>query len=138
MSGAQSVLVTRRVQAPVPVVWAAFTETERLARWWWPQLPDTTYALDPRVGGAYRFRSDAAGIGVRGRVVRLEAPHLLELTWTWEDGDDLGPEERVVVTLVQAEGDAGATQVRVEHWADPASAAGYVQGWSDCLVRLPG
>ena len=126
--------MTQQVAAPPERVYAAWTDVALLATWWWPQLPDTTYALDPMPGGRYRFRSEAAGIGVHGEVVALDPPHRLELTWVWEDGGTDGPEERVVVQ-VEAHGDG--TLVTVTHEvADVASVAGYRQGWGDCLVRL--
>jgi uncharacterized protein YndB with AHSA1/START domain len=128
-----TITMTQAVAAPVEQVWAAWTDPERLATWWWPKRMDTSYDMDVRVGGAYRFRSDVAGIGVHGTYVALDPPHRMELTWTWEDGDADGPEERVVVHLEAT--DTG-TLVTVEHATEAAGAADFRQGWTDCLGRL--
>ena len=134
MSQTTTITLTQVVAAPPERVYAAWTDPERLATWWWPQLPDTTYDLDPVVGGGYRIRSEAAGIGVHGTYLALDPPHRLELTWVWEDGPDDGPEEHVVVDLAPT---GTGTLVSVTHAAaDAASVAGYTQGWTDCLARL--
>lgn len=128
--------MTQQVAAPPERVYAAWTDVTLLATWWWPQLPDTTYALDPVEGGRFRFRSEAAGIGVHGVVLALDPPRRLELTWVWEDAGTDGPQERVVVDLVPRD---DGTLVTVTHEvADAASVDGYRQGWGDCLVRLGG
>jgi uncharacterized protein YndB with AHSA1/START domain len=129
-----SITMTQLVPAPPARVYAAWVDPEMLATWWWPQLADTTYDLDARVGGSYRIRSELAGMGVHGTFVALDEPHRLELTWVWEDGASDGPEERVVVDLV-AEGQQ--TRVTVRHaLVDDAGADDFRQGWTDCLARL--
>jgi uncharacterized protein YndB with AHSA1/START domain len=128
------ITMTQEVAATPERVYAVWTDAALLATWWWPQLPDTTYDVDAVVGGDYRIRSEAAGIGVHGRFVALEPPHRLELTWVWEDGADHGPEERVVVDLAAT---ATGTLVTVTHAvADPLGADDFRQGWTDCLARL--
>lgn len=128
------ITMTQEVAATPERVYAAWTDAARLATWWWPQLPDTTYDVDAVVGGAYRIRSEAAGMGVHGRFVALAPPYRLELSWVWEDGADHSPEERVVVDLAST---GTGTLVTVTHAvADPGGAEDFRQGWSDCLARL--
>ena len=129
----QQISMTRLVPAPPAQVYAAWLDPALLATWWWPQIPDTTYAVDARVGGAYRIRSEATGMGVHGTVVALEEGVLIELTWTWEDGDVDGPEERVVVTFAPS---GTGTLVTVVHDVRGDDAEDFRQGWSDCLARL--
>ncbi len=134
------ITLTQVVPAPPELVYAAWTDPARLSTWWWPQLPDTTYEVHAVVGGSYRFRSEAAGIGVHGRFVELTPPHRLELSWAWEDGPtdggEHGPAERVVVVLAPTE---GGTLVTVTHAVlDPAEVEDFRQGWADCLDRLGG
>jgi uncharacterized protein YndB with AHSA1/START domain len=90
------VVVEARVDATPELVFPAFTSADELARWWWPHLPDTTYAIDPRPGGAYAIRSQAAGIGVEGDVLRLDPPRRLDLTWRWLNDGVPEPEEPVI------------------------------------------
>lgn len=128
-----TLLITQEVPAPVEAVWAAWTEPDRLATWWWPMYADTTYDVDARVGGEYRIATASIGIGVHGRFTAVEPPHRLELTWTWEDGEDHGPEETVVVELSARD---GGTLVTLQHATEAAGAADFRQGWTDCLARL--
>ena len=126
--------VRQQVAADPARVHAAWTDPAELARWWWPQLPGTTYDVDAREGGDYRIRADQVGFGVHGRFVAVEPPDRLELTWTWEDGDVDGPPERVEVSF--AAHDGGTRVVVRHHLATPEAGEDYRQGWTDCLVRL--
>ena len=65
-----TVTVTRRVAATPDRVFAAWTDAERLAAWWWPQLAGTTYDVDARPGGRFRIRSPAIGATVTRRLHR--------------------------------------------------------------------
>ena len=130
-------LVTGEVRADPSTTFAAFTSAAALARWWWPHIPDTTYAVDARVGGAYEIRSQAAGIGVRGELLELDEPHFIQMTWIWLDGAEEGPTEEVRVGFTER-GDG--TLVTVEHSLAPASGDGsdLRQGWESVLGRLAG
>lgn len=67
----------RLLEHPVAQVWAALTEPDRLATW----LAEVD--LEPAVGGAVEMRfSNPPGYLVRGLVTRVDAPRLLEYTWT--------------------------------------------------------
>lgn len=130
-------LVVRQVvHAPPAIVWRAWTTAEGLATWWWASSGDTTYEVDARVGGAYRISLASAGIAVSGEYLVLDAPHRLEMSWVWEDGDGAGPVERVEVSF---DGDESATSVSVRHtgpWSSPEPAANYRQGWQHVLGAL--
>ena len=130
-------VVTQEVRAGPSRAYAAFTSADALARWWWPHLPDTTYAVDARVGGAYDIRSEAAGIGVRGELLELEESRLIRMTWIWLDGAAEGLTEEVRVEFT---GRGGGTLVTVEHSLAPASGDGsdLRQGWESVLGRLAG
>jgi uncharacterized protein YndB with AHSA1/START domain len=125
-------VVEQLVPADPPAVHAAFTSADALARWWWPHLPGTTYAVDSRTGGAYEIRSPAAGIGVRGEFVVLEPPTLIRMTWVWLDEDRPSEPEDVAIELEPV---ASGTLVRVTHEC-VANADDLRQGWIDVLARL--
>jgi uncharacterized protein YndB with AHSA1/START domain len=125
-------VVEELVPADPTAVHAAFTSADALARWWWPHLPDATYAVDGRTGGAYEIRSAAAGIGVRGDFVALDPPTSIRMTWIWLDEDREAEPEDVVIDFEPV---AGGTLVRVTHEC-VANADDLRQGWIDVLARL--
>jgi uncharacterized protein YndB with AHSA1/START domain len=133
MSAITDITMTQEVAAPPDRVFEAWVDPERLASWWWPHLPDTTYDLDARVGGGYVIRSRSAGIGVHGIFEVLDPPDRLELTWVWEDDGLDGPAERVTVEF---RGTDHGTLVTVRHTTEAAGAGGFRQGWTDVLERL--
>jgi uncharacterized protein YndB with AHSA1/START domain len=122
----------RTISAPPDRVWRALT-TDELAAWFWPPSFATQTAFDARPGGRYRIASAAVGMAASGEVMALEAPERLAMTWRW-DGEDL--ETHVELTLHE---DPAGTAIRVVHDGFPTAeaAAEHVQGWSDCLDRLP-
>jgi uncharacterized protein YndB with AHSA1/START domain len=124
------VVVEQFVPAPRAAVRAAFLDADELARWWWPHLPDVTYQVDPRAGGAYRIRTDTAGIGVHGEILTLGEGAAV-ITWVWEEGSREEPAETVTIQFADVE---GGTQVTVTHPC--ADAANLRQGWVDVLARL--
>ena len=58
--GAQEIEITRVLDAPRELVWKAWTEPERIARWWgkrgWSTPPESV-RLDVRPGGVFRLNS---------------------------------------------------------------------------------
>lgn len=127
--------VERKVDAPVQLVWRAWTTPEGLATWWWPQLPDTTYEIDARVGGSYLFESKSAGIGARGKFAAVEEPIRLEMSWWWIGGAVADVPDLVRVDF---EPNGSSTLVRVTHRVNATddSGTGLQQGWNDVLDRL--
>jgi uncharacterized protein YndB with AHSA1/START domain len=126
-------IVAQEVAARPSDVFDAFTSAEALARWWWPHIRDTTYAIEPRVGGRYEIRSGEAGIGVRGAIVALDRPQLIEVTWEWLDDHAPQAADEVRIELVP---DGAGTVVRVTHTCPEESVEDQRQGWTDVLGRL--
>jgi uncharacterized protein YndB with AHSA1/START domain len=129
------VVLTQRVPAPPAPVYAHWTDAELPATWWRPQWPDTTYEVDARVGGAYRIRSDGAGLGAHGIFTELDEPHRIAMNWVWEIGDETSPEDTVSVGFAEHD---GGTLVTVTHAVVAAGedTSGLRQGWTDVLARL--
>lgn len=126
--------VARVVPARPEWAFDAWTDAERLAAWWWPQLPGTTYDVDARPGGVFRIHGPAIGATVTGTYAEVDAPHRLSFTWSWDDGEADAVEDTVVVVF---EPDDAGTCVTVAHTSsahEPDGAA--EQGWSDVLDRL--
>lgn len=133
------------VAAPPGQVYRAWLSPERLATWWWPELRDTTYEIDARVGGRFRFRSEQLQHGAHGTVLGLtpdppttgddDDPAVLVLSWIWESGGHDSPEDMVWITFDPV-GDA--THLRLDHrLAGPTDdTSALEQGWVDVLGRL--
>jgi len=116
--GAAALTLDRLIAAPRAEVFRAWTEPELLARWWWPARFRTTYEVDLRLGGRWRFRTadlpDLGVLAVGGVFLEVRVPERLVYTWVWEGAGE------------------GETLVTVEGRACDEHA----QGWNDCLDRL--
>lgn len=125
--------VERRFAASPERVWTAFTSAEALAAWMWPGAWGTTAAVDLRPGGSYRIASDAMNMAVSGEYVAVEPFSRLVQTWRW-DGDD---EETLVTVTIAAANEGSLLTLVHERFATDDEASSHLQGWNDCLDRLP-
>jgi uncharacterized protein YndB with AHSA1/START domain len=131
-----TITITRTVAATPERVFAAWTDAEQLAAWWWPQLGGTTYDVDARLGGRFRIHSAGIGATVTGVYTEVDPPRRLVFTWSWEDEGEPEAvvEDTVVVTF---EPDDGGTLVTVAHTSVAhVPEGGAEQGWNDVMDRL--
>ena len=138
MTGDQTVRIERTFQAPVEVVFRAWTTEEVMRRWWQAERGwETTEAeVDLRVGGAVRvvMRDPAKEVdyGGGGIYTEVDPPTRLAFTWIW-DGDT----RRTLIEIDFEERD-GATTVSFVHsglW-DEEAVRDHEGGWSRILDRL--
>ncbi|MFA4965976.1 MAG: SRPBCC domain-containing protein [Thermoleophilia bacterium] len=151
-STARELVVTRVLEAPRDLVFKAWTEPERLLRWWGPKGFTTPAAsVDLRVGGAFHYcmRSPEGqeywGLGVYREIV---VPERIVYTDSFADaeGEPVSPshygmsdshpaEALMTVTLAELE---GRTQLTVRHGIPESSEEreGAQQGWTEMLERL--
>jgi uncharacterized protein YndB with AHSA1/START domain len=128
--------VTRTVAAAPERVFSAWTQTEQLAAWWWPQLAGTTYDVDARADGRFRIHSPAIGATVTGVYTDVDPPRRLAFTWSWEDAGqpETVVEDTVVVTFEPAD---DGTRVTVAHTSVAhLPEGGAERGWNDVMDRL--
>ncbi len=161
-SGASSepeFVISRDFDAPRALVFQAWTEPTRLARWWGP-APFTTPVceLDARPGGAYRLvmrSTEGVDYPLKGAFLEVVAPDRIVMTMDasehpkeWHDllypnrsKDDKNP-ARVMVTTVTFEDVESKTRLtirtRFETQAirDAMVNGGMNEGWSSSLERL--
>lgn len=110
----QPIVMTHQVPAAQADVYAAFTTTEGLQRWWWTHASDVEVEVDPQVGGVFYAHSDSMGKGVRGEFLDLFRPCLVLLKWSWEGANvDAREEEQVRLDFTSH---SGGTLVVVTHY----------------------
>jgi uncharacterized protein YndB with AHSA1/START domain len=103
-------IVTSRVfDAPRALVWRAFTEPDRLARWWGRGHKLTIERLEVVRGGHWRFveHTDHGDHGFEGRYRAVVPPERLAMTFDWD-----GNPGHVSVTTITLE-DLGRGRTRV-------------------------
>lgn len=93
-----------------------------------------TAAVAARPGGAYRLDASAMGMAMEGVVTDVQPPGTLGLTWQWR-GE---PEQTHVHLTVTPDGDGGRLRVQHSGFAEAGTRDDHIQGWNDCLDRLPG
>ena len=124
--------VERVVAAPPDRVWRSFADAEVLVTWFWPPRLQAEIRLDAVPGGELRIRSDAADLGVTGRVSAVDDGRMLATSWRW-DGED---HETAVTIELAPEGEGTRVVVRQVGFPDERAVADHVTGWNDCLGRL--
>jgi uncharacterized protein YndB with AHSA1/START domain len=145
-------VVTRLFGAPRELVFRAWTEPERLKRWWGPKSFTMPFCeIDPRLGGVFLrcMRSpEGRDFWVTGVFREVVVPERLVFTDSFADSNGnvvpaerygLGPGwplERLVAVTFEEEGDA--TRVTLRHTGIPPGADLDLTrwGWSDGLRSL--
>jgi uncharacterized protein YndB with AHSA1/START domain len=148
----REIVITRVFDAPRELVWKAWTEPERLMRWWGPkEFTSPACKIDLRVGGKYLFcmRSpegqDFWSTGVYREIVEPE-----RIVWTDSFADDKGnpvpashygmpgdwPAELLVT--VTFEEHQGKTKLILRHVGIPSGEMGEMTkaGWNSSLDKL--
>lgn len=128
-----SLTLPREIATSRGHVWACLTEPETLAAWFWPPSLAAQVAADVREGGSYRIASPTTGMAVAGRYLEIAAPDRLRLTWHW-DGE---PAETTVTLTLEASPTGTLLTVVHDGFLSDAERDEHLQGWTDCLDRLP-
>ncbi|GAA2993417.1 uncharacterized protein YndB with AHSA1/START domain [Microbacterium terrae] len=121
------------VAATADDVWADFTDAARLAEWFWPPRLESAVTIEPQELGAWRVRSDVAGIGVNATIVAIEPPRALRLGWRWDGEPGVTDVE---ITFEDAADASTRVIVRQSGFATAGERTSHVEGWVDCLQRL--
>ena len=145
-SGAAAGLVTRpsltlkrRLNASPAKVYAAWTDPEKIARWFGPAqvvAGSVRADIDARIGGRYRISfkmQDGEHNEVAG-VYREMAPNQrLAFSWAWHST----PERESQVTIsLRPDGDGTLLTLHHEQLFDQAAREGHEGGWIGTLDKL--
>lgn len=144
--GAKRMLVhSRTLDAPPETVWRAWTEPERIARWWGPSgFETTTREMEVRTGGVWRYVMHGPDGGDYPNTLvydEVSAPNSLSYS---QRGGKAGAHFRFDVTVTFAETDGGTevTMTLVFPTAELCEIAvnlyGAVEGGRQTLERLAG
>jgi uncharacterized protein YndB with AHSA1/START domain len=139
----REIVTTRVVNAPLDLVWKAWTSVSHLSQWWGPDgFTTTTSAFDFRVGGVWRFVMHGPdGRDYQNRIRYSEIVERERIAIEHDDGTD-APKVRFLNTVTFAES-GGKTTVTMR--AELPTAAerdrvvkehGAVEGGKQTLARL--
>jgi uncharacterized protein YndB with AHSA1/START domain len=121
-----------RVDAEAEIVFAFFTDPEKLVRW-----IGTGATLDPRPGGVFRLAT-IAGYHFEGQYLEVEPHRRIVFSWGYshfpEEPNPLPPGSSTVEVDLVPDGDA--TIVHLTHRVPSDLADFHVMGWEHYLDRL--
>ncbi len=134
-------LITREFDAPVELVFAAWTNPDLVKRWWAGSRGQVTEAqIDLRVGGTWRWAMTANGgfeVAFHGEYLEIDRPHRIVRTEVFE----MVPDATSTSTVTFEESD-GVTTLKIlgrypsqEH-RDAALASGMEGGLQTSLDAL--
>ena len=136
----RTLVLTRTLNAPIELVFEAWTDPKHLVHWWGPKdftLPHCEQ--DFRVGGAYRFcmrAPDGSDHWVRGEYTHINAPTRLVFTWLREDGDDDIWCDTIVEIVLERRGKQTRLTLSQTTFATVAHCEEHAIGWGECLDRM--
>ncbi len=153
-SGTTEVVITRVLDAPRSLVWKAWTEPERVARWWGPRtFTAPVCKIDLRVGGEYLYcmRSpDGQDFWSKGTYLEIVPPERIVATDSFADAQGnvvsashygmTGDWPLEMLVTVTFEDLAGKTRLTIRVTGIGAVAAqdrgDMDQGWRESLDKL--
>jgi uncharacterized protein YndB with AHSA1/START domain len=133
------------IAAPPQRVFQALTDAAQLKQWFTdPSCPIHRWEMDARLGGRYRYDTEAGTAVVNnvrefechGEIVEFDPPHVLAYTWFGNWHDDKSARTVVRWELTPK---AGGTQVKVTHSglaSLPIARKDYSGGWVGVLEML--
>ena len=134
-----SITLKRHIKAPPAKVFAAWTQAEKLVRWFGPYetLMETMKAeLDVRPGGKYRasFRTqDGEYHEVGGEYREVVPEQRLQFTWAWHTTKE---RESLVTITMTPDGQGTMLTLLHEQLFDQKAADGLKHGWTGTLEKL--
>jgi uncharacterized protein YndB with AHSA1/START domain len=134
-------VITRIFDAPRDLVWKAWTEPERMVRWFGPRgFTSTVLKTDFRTGGAYHFHMrspEGNDHWLQGIYHEIVEPERLVSTFAWADaeGKPTRPETLLTVSLAEH---GGKTKLTLHQAVFESVTARdlHNEGWTSSLDRL--
>ena len=137
MSARGSVRIVDLFEAPREVVFAAWTEPERLKRWWGPGFFETVSAeVDLRPGGRYELLLEPGSMRLGGEFREVTPPQRLVYTWRWLEGVPDMRESLVTVEFRDVGGGRTVVVLLHDNFVGPGPVDMYDEGWRSGLEKL--
>lgn len=137
MSARASVRIVDLFDAPCEVVFAAWTDPERLKRWWGPGFFETVSAeVDLRPGGRYELLLEPGSMRLGGEFREVTPPQRLVYTWRWLEGVPDTRESLVTVEFRDVGGDRTEVVLLHDNFVGPGPVDMYDEGWRSGLEKL--
>jgi uncharacterized protein YndB with AHSA1/START domain len=134
-----SLTLKRRLNAPPERVFSAWTDPQKIARWFEPgqaKAGTGQATIDARVGGRFRisFSMQGGEYSEVGGVYRELVPNqLLVFSWAWHST----PERESLVTVsLKPDGEGTLLTLHHEQFFDQAACDGHQRGWISALDKL--
>jgi uncharacterized protein YndB with AHSA1/START domain len=134
-----SLTLKRRLNAPPAQVFSAWTDPEKIVRWFGPAetvAGSVRARMDVRVGGRFEIGFSTAGGEQHrvGGVYREVVPERrLVFSWAWHTT----PERESLVTVsLSADGNGTLLTLYHEQFVDEKARDGHERGWTGTLDRL--
>ena len=140
----REVTLTRIIDAPRALVWAAWTEPERMAQWWGPHhFTNPVCEMDVRPGGKLMIHmkaTDGTVYPMPGTFIEVEKPSRLVFKAFAEALDGTKYLESITEVIFEEQGARTRLTVKANakglHPLAPQMLAGMDAGWSQSLERL--
>jgi uncharacterized protein YndB with AHSA1/START domain len=132
-----SLTIKRRIAAPPAKIYQAWTDPQKMMRWYAPAGAETLHAAtDARVGGRFRVlmrTPDGEEHDVSGIYRAVVPDEKLAFTWTWRDKPEW---ESLVTVTLRRDGDATLLTLTHEQLPDDAERDGHRTGWTGAIDKL--
>ncbi len=151
----RDLIIISLFDAPRELVWKAWTESERVMRWWGPKgFTSPVSKINLRVGGEYlncMHSPDGKDYWSKGVFREIVAPERLVMTDSFADENgntvpgsyygmskDFPLEMLITVIFEELDGDNGKTKITLRHSGMPSGAdsEGAGQGWNESFDKL--
>jgi uncharacterized protein YndB with AHSA1/START domain len=132
-----SLTLKRQLKAKPDKVYAAWTDPEKILKWFGPDKIGVLSAeADARLGGRFRIvmlGADGEEHDVSGTYLEVVPNEKLVFTWAWRST----PERQSLVTvLIKPDGTGSMLTLIHEQFFDEAARDRHREGWSGCLDKL--
>jgi uncharacterized protein YndB with AHSA1/START domain len=133
-----SLTIKRRLNAPPEKVYAAWTNPQKMTRWFGPanaRIGSVQADIDARIGGRFRisFSTDDEYFEAGGVYREVVPNQKLVFSWAWHST----PERESQVTIsLKPDGDGTLLTLHHEQFFDSAARDGHERGWTGMLDNL--